>query len=153
MKSKASLTLMEQTTMILVFTLASALCLKAFVWADVTSRHHAAWDEAVLHAQNAAEILKSQQGDYAACASLGGGTSNQAGWVVFYDENWQETTRPATYRLIVSPTNSSSEFLGSASVKVIQEEDGKALALLPVAWQEPLDKTPQSDATHDNDQF
>ena len=38
MKSRAPLALMEQTVMVLVFALAAALCLRAFVLADGISR-------------------------------------------------------------------------------------------------------------------
>ena len=59
MKSKATLVLMEQLVMLLVFALAAALCLNVFARADEISKQTARRDEAVLIAQNAAEILKS----------------------------------------------------------------------------------------------
>ena len=59
MKSKASLVLMEQLVMLLVFALAAAFCLQAFVRADAISRQTARRDEAVLIAQSAAEILRA----------------------------------------------------------------------------------------------
>ena len=59
MRSKASLLLMEQLVMLLVFALAAALCLNVFVRADEISRQTAVWDEATRIAQNAAEVLKS----------------------------------------------------------------------------------------------
>lgn len=59
MKNKASLVLMEQLLMVLVFALAAALCLQAFAGADTISRQTQRQDEAVLIAQNAAELLKS----------------------------------------------------------------------------------------------
>lgn len=59
MKSKASLVLMEQLVMILVFALCAALCLQAFVGADRISQETARRDEAVLLAQNTAESLKA----------------------------------------------------------------------------------------------
>ena len=37
MKGKTPLTLLELTVMLLVFALAAALCLQAFVWADRSS--------------------------------------------------------------------------------------------------------------------
>ena len=59
MKSKASLSLMEQLVMLLVFALAASLCMGVFAHADRISRQTARRDEAVLIAQNAAETLKS----------------------------------------------------------------------------------------------
>ena len=59
MKSRASLVLMEQLAMVLVFALAAALCLQGFVRADETACRTARRDEAVVIAQNAAELLKA----------------------------------------------------------------------------------------------
>ena len=59
MKSKAPLFLMEQLVMVLVFALAAALCLNVFVQAQQISDAAARQDEAVLIAQNAAELLKA----------------------------------------------------------------------------------------------
>ena len=59
MRSKASLFLMEQLVMVLVFALAAALCLNAFVQAQRISDAAAWQDEAALTAQNAAELLKA----------------------------------------------------------------------------------------------
>ena len=59
MRSKASLFLMEQLVMVLVFALAAALCLQVFVRAEEISLETARRDEAVFLAQNAAEMLKA----------------------------------------------------------------------------------------------
>lgn len=59
MKSRASLVLMEQLIMVLVFALAAALCLQVFVKADAISQQTARRDEAVVIAQNTAELLKA----------------------------------------------------------------------------------------------
>lgn len=58
MKSKATLFLMEQLVMLLVFALAAALCLNVFARANEISLQTARRDEAVTIAQNAAEMLK-----------------------------------------------------------------------------------------------
>ena len=59
MRSKASLFLMEQLVMVLVFALCAALCLRVFAAADRISVETARRDQAVTVAQNAAELLKS----------------------------------------------------------------------------------------------
>ncbi|MCI9425675.1 MAG: hypothetical protein HFF30_08945, partial [Flavonifractor sp.] len=51
MRSKAPLVMMEQMVMLLVFALAAALCLQAFVRSDAQSKHSEARDRAVLQAQ------------------------------------------------------------------------------------------------------
>lgn len=59
MKSRASLVLLEQLVMVLVFALAAALCLRCFAKAEALSAQTARRDEAVRMAQNAAELLKA----------------------------------------------------------------------------------------------
>lgn len=59
MRSKASLFLMEQLVMVLVFALCAAVCLRIFVGAEQISAETARRDEAVAIAQNAAELLKA----------------------------------------------------------------------------------------------
>jgi type II secretory pathway pseudopilin PulG len=61
--------MVEQIIMLLVFALASAICLQVFVKADRQSQRNAAQSQAALTAQNAAETLKSTAGDYAAAAA------------------------------------------------------------------------------------
>ena len=72
MKGKASLLLMEQLVMILVFALAAALCLQVFVKAGEISEETARRDQAVILARNGAEVLKATHGDVSAAEALGG---------------------------------------------------------------------------------
>lgn len=73
MKHKASLVLMEQLVMILVFAIAAALCLQVFAKAESISQETARKDQAVALARNAAEVLKATAGDTEAAEKLGGG--------------------------------------------------------------------------------
>lgn len=59
MRSRASLSLMELLVMILVFALAAALCMQVFAYAQELSLETARRDEAVILAQNGAELLKA----------------------------------------------------------------------------------------------
>lgn len=59
MKHRASLSLMELIIMVLVFSLAAAVCLRLFVAAGALSEETARQDRAVILAQNAAEALKA----------------------------------------------------------------------------------------------
>ena len=70
MKHKASLVLMEQLVMILVFALAAALCLQVFGKAREISVETARRDQAVVLARNAAELLKATDGDVSAAQAL-----------------------------------------------------------------------------------
>ena len=57
-RSKAPLALMEQIIMILVFALAAAVCLQAFVYSNSLSVKGEQENNAVSHAQEVAEYCK-----------------------------------------------------------------------------------------------
>ena len=135
MKSRAPLALMEQTVMVLVFALAAALCLRAFVLADGISRRVEATDRAVLWAESAADTLKARNGDLAqAAAELGGNLDGQL-WTISLDENWQETAGEPTYTLPAQPIQSGQPLLGRTQIDVA-EKNGESLFSLEVCWQE-----------------
>lgn len=69
MRSKASLQLMEQLVMILVFAVAAALCLEVFAKSREISLETAHRDRAVALGRNAAELLKAT-GDEEAAENL-----------------------------------------------------------------------------------
>lgn len=113
MKHKTSLLLMEQLVMVLVFALAAALCLSAFVKADRISRETVRRDEAVLLAQNAAQVLKATSGDAVRAA---------------------EEAAASGYRLEIQPDDSQIELLGQAEIRVWQEDE--LIFTLRTGWQE-----------------
>ncbi len=119
MKRRASLTMMEQGVMLLVFALAAALCLKAFLWADTTAKENADRDLAVLCAQNAAQHFKL--------------TGEEQ--TLHYDENWQQTARAAAYVLTVIRQQSAIPGLAQAEITVARA-DGERLFAIPTARQE-----------------
>ena len=59
MRGKGTLSLLEQSLMLLVFALATALCLKGFLAAELTAEKNAALDEAVLQ-----DVAKAGNGAY-----------------------------------------------------------------------------------------
>lgn len=134
MRSKAPLSLIEQVIMLLVFALAAVLCLRAFVWADARSAENVRRDQALIQAQNAAEVLKSCGGDFTSAAEHWGGTWDGSEWTIPFDGHWQQATGDGTYLLRVSPMESELNYLGLAQVEVLQEET--RLVALHVAWQE-----------------
>ena len=114
MKQKASLLLMKQLVMILVFALAAALCLQVFVKAEAISAETAHRDQAVVLAKNAAELLKATEGDLEAVEQLNG----------------------SGYRVAVIPRNSPQPGLSCVEIEVFFEE--KPLFSLETGWQEVL---------------
>ena len=125
MRNKTFLVLMEQLVMILVFALAAALCLQAFVFARRTALRHEQRDQAVQEAQNTAEAMKSEWHT----ATFSGGT-----YVLLYDAEWQPVREEAAYILTVTPAETDSPFLWKAEVSV-RTAAGDVLISLPVAGQ------------------
>lgn len=126
MKSRASLVLMEQLVMILVFALTAAICLRVFVRADQVSRETGLQDQAVIAAQDGAEALKACRGDLTAAADLLGGVTAGDTLTVHYSQ----------IRLEITLTPGQTPGLGLAEVRAIGTETGNTLFSLTVAWQE-----------------
>lgn len=146
MRNKAPLILMEQALMLLVFALAAVFCLRAFVWADTTSKELAARDAALIQAQNAAEVLKSQGGDMEHAQTAGarilGGRMEQGMWYILYDENWEQVDDwdGAAYSLHVQGVSSGVKGLWKARVWVDTcGDERETLCSLPIAWQEVVE--------------
>lgn len=114
MKDKTSLLLLEQLVMVLVFALAAALCLQAFVRADTISRETARREEAVILAQNAAELLKAQAGDPTQAQALGGDG----------------------FRVEITRRTAPVPGLGQARIEVFYESE--LLFTLNAGWQEEI---------------
>lgn len=134
MKAKAPLAMIELCIMLLVFSLAAALCLRAFAWSGSVSRRTEAKDQALLHAQSAAEVLKSYHGDFSAASSFYGGIVNETKtqWVLSYNEDWQPSG--TAYQITLTREERTLHF-GSASV-CVTDRDGEELISFLVGWQE-----------------
>lgn len=135
MKRNASLALTEQVIMLLILIVAAALCLRAFVWSDKQSLYYANRDRGLVELQSTAEILKAFDGDLSTAAEFYGGSATQGQWVIEFDENWNITEAPGTYRIRVSILTEDEPYLGSA-ILTVQTIAGDVFAELPVSWQE-----------------
>jgi len=134
MKTKAFLPLIELLIMLLVFSLAAALCLRAFVLSERLSAENEARDRAVTQAQNAAEILQYCGGDYAAAADTYGGVWDGTVWQIRYDSGWNMVSGESDYCLRAVPADSGHALLGCADISVT-DTNGDCLFALPAAWQ------------------
>ena len=144
-KSKAPLVMLEQMVMLLVFALAAALCLQAFVKSDSLSRASEARDRAALLCQSVAEELRLDGDIETALTRLHGEAYEQDGvYHSFYDEDWNYigsipgcgTGKPeAVYRLEVQLADGGAKGLGMARVEAVSIQDGTAVFSLEVAWQ------------------
>ena len=137
MKSKAPLVMMEQIVMILVFALAAALCLQAFVLSDSMSREGQRRDKAVLLCQNLAEECKASghAGENVIPVPDASGEISSAP-VYYYDENSQLTESPSVYHVEAVRLSSDVPALARAQVTAYDEATGKELFSMEFAWQE-----------------
>ena len=134
MRSKAPLLLMEQMVMLLVFALAAALCLQAFVKSDGLSGDSEDRDRAVILCQNAAETIRRFGGETVsqdAARTLGYRYDHGVMYQEF-DEDW-EPVEQGVYRLETEERPTEVPGLVSAYVRV--RKGSQALFELEVAWQ------------------
>ena len=148
-RSRAPLALMELTVMLLVFALAAALCLQAFVASSRQAARSQARDNALRLAQTAAETLKAVGGTEAeaeaSAAERLGGQVEQGVWYILYDKDWNQVEQDGVYRLEVMPGLlggvESTEYLAQVCLRVLVEgaDEDEALCTLTVAWQKEVD--------------
>lgn len=139
MKRKAPLTLMELMVMILVFALASALCLQAFVQSDRMSRDSEARDRAAVLCQSVAEVLRHTGGDFREAARLLEAQScEDDGLMLDYDKDWAPAEDTMRYTVGAGRVDTSLHGLGKAAVWCRDEETGVELFRLEVSWQKEV---------------
>lgn len=125
MNNKTTLSLLEMLLMVLIFSLASALCLRTFVYADRVSKEDALTAQAEREARSAAEILKGVKGDVEAAAKLSGGRAEgNTRWIVEFESLFTVTAQAQ-----------ADGWLGTAQVEV-RDMDGNLLYELVSSWQE-----------------
>lgn len=137
--SKPPLILMEQMVMVLVFALAAALCLQAFVKSDSISKKSEQRDRALVCAQNAMEVVRDCRGDmYAAAELLGAQYPGEDKLMIDYDSDWRISDGHMRYTLGAVTLASGVDGLGMAEVWVRDELEDRELVRMDIAWQAPL---------------
>lgn len=135
MKNKAFLSILEQLCMILIFAIACAICLRVFSLANEISKDRDSLDQAVIAAQNAAELLKSNKGDLQECAQelLGNAVENTL--TVFYNSKGEavDNETDSYFSLVATKKTSQHSFAESAQITIIQ--NNKTIFELDVVWQ------------------
>lgn len=137
MKNRSTLTLLELLLMVLVFALAAALCLRAFVWSADTSAQDKEKAVSERNCQAVAEVLKAEKGDIEALLeklgwSLWGGKSEVP--AVCFDKDWKVCDSPdGSYLLYIDAEKEG--FLGRADIYVTDME-GNEIYRLVSSWQE-----------------
>ena len=143
MKSKAPLLLMEQMVMLLVFALAAALCLQAFVKSDSLSQRSQERDRAMTLCQTAAETIRACRGDGVgpalrkAAEKLGYGIDDGVLYQEF-DEDWNPVDY-GVYRLDAEGVSTQVSGLNKVRVAVMKGCNvGGGMEILfdiEIAWQ------------------
>ena len=147
MRSKAPLALMEQMVMLLVFALASALCLQAFVKSDSISLKNGNRSRAALEAQNVAEAIQHSGGDLehalAGAGELLKVEPTDGKLQIFYDEDWNMTGEGLAYYLEAEGVPTDTPGLLKAAVQVFANDESlkgdakpEVLFAIEVAWLE-----------------
>ena len=124
MRTKSPLVMLEQVVMLLVFALAAALCLRAFVQADSMSKTNAARDEAMVQVQQAAEVVKHCRGDLEQAADI-------------LEGHWdgETLTIPAAdFTVTAVPVPTDDDLPGMAEISAADPK-GTLLFRVSVAWQ------------------
>ncbi len=135
MKNKAFLPILEQLLMIFIFFVACAICLRVFSLANQMSKDRDSLDRAVVAAQNAAELIKSNGGDFAACAQALSGTSDGDTLTVFYDAKGSpvDNESKASLKLVITKTDPPNSLTERARILVTKNK--KTIYTLDIIWQ------------------
>lgn len=113
MRNRTSLVLMEVLLMILVFSLAAAVCVQAFVRSDRITDRTQLQTRAAYLCQNAAEVLKAQG-----------------------DPELATQTEENGIDLEIQPLPSHQPGLALARIRALEAQTGEELFSLTVGWQE-----------------
>ena len=123
-RSKSPLALMEQVIMVLVFALAAAICVEAFVKARTMSIQSRTRDRAVEICESAAEEYK---------ATHLATTPKE----VCYDGLWRVTEENYTYKMKFV-TDKEDEYGISGKLIMMDEKNHANICQLKVAWQKEV---------------
>jgi hypothetical protein len=134
MKSKAPLVMMEQIIMVLVFSLAAALCLQTFVLSGKISKRTETKNRAAVEAQNVAELMKAD--GVKRFSEHYKPEKSEEGYKTLFTEDWQITKEDnsSEYTMTVSYENVPELSLWKAEI-ILVTADGEELVRIPVAGQ------------------
>lgn len=114
--------LIELVVAVMLFSLASAACVKIFVYSKLMSDDGASLSGAITAAQTAAECFKSVGGDAARTADMLGGASDAFGFSAGFDEDWNSAENDPKYVLRGDVTDEDGLSVCMITVKNGDEE-------------------------------
>ena len=135
LSSASGMFLIELLLAILIFSVASAICLRVFVTANQISTESHNLNRAVIAAQNGAECFKATGGNLAEAAGLLNGELADGGSAVeiYFDSAWQPAVQgDFKYILKIGEVNRQGGSLISGEVTV-SEAAGGLIFSIPVS--------------------
>lgn len=135
-ESKASLVLMEQVIMVLVFALVAAICIQTFVLARNISLRLEERDHAMNISQVLAETVKAYGGSLEEVGKELGGTIDGKQLVFYYDDRWNEVSEVAKADYCaVFVQEEKDTFCRYGKVIVCDAAQERDIFSMRVAWQ------------------
>ncbi len=92
--------LIELIFAVMIFALASAVCIRLFVGARQESSQSQQLTNAVIAAQSAAESFKSTEGSISQTANILSAKENESGFLQYFDKNWKLSDSTLAYYIL-----------------------------------------------------
>lgn len=136
-RGKAPLMLMEQVVMILVFALAAALCMQAFVTASLLSGKSVQEDHGANISQSIAEVIKEEHGDLESAGKILKGSYSDEKLVLYFDKDWNQVSEKGSAEYTAEAwVTEKGEYFSGATIQVLDMDEKEEIFSLNVGWQE-----------------
>ncbi len=119
--NKSGTFLIEMLIVILFFSLVSALCIRLFAQAKLTTIQGNELARATAECQTAAECFKAVGSDEELFAQMMGLQKTDDGYIAYYDEGWEKTEEAAKRRLCINITE--KELIYTANIGTYSGEE------------------------------
>lgn len=133
-RSKNPLALMEQVIMILVFAMAAAICVKAFVTARNMSVQSVQRSHASSICQTAADVIKSTRGDIDSLCDYFDVCIEKEVLRAYYDDEWKMSDKAEASFCLCIIIDDKDECLGIATISMIGMDE-EVIFEMETAWQ------------------
>lgn len=135
-RNKSGLFLMELIVVTLFFSVAAVIVLKIFYTGEKLSRESQSLTNAVIQAQNAAQLIKSDSGKTESLCDYYGTTENNGSIVVYFDDEFIpcDNDDSASIKMVVTQTtsgqivNSNIDFVHIANDRSVYSLETKTFA-------------------------
>ncbi|MCR5388398.1 MAG: hypothetical protein K6E56_04040 [Lachnospiraceae bacterium] len=135
--NRATLPLMEQIIMLLVFMLCATVCIRVFTYSHVLSASDAERDRAVITVQSAAELVRATGADYDEIVKKTGGEALSDGVYAYYDKDFCGCEKDESEYTLRIKKDGGTDLLGYADIW-LQSKDGEEIFKVRAAFQEGL---------------